>query len=107
MAKKSNPIEDYVFSLSSEDFDYLLKAIDKRIDKQKYGYTTFEKAAIHYGRIPTYPKCLSSAYHLDSHTNANHKDIDVIIVIHLIHCLVIQYLMDLKYHYINLYIILN
>lgn len=73
MAKKSNPIEDYVFSLSSEDFDYLLKAIDKRIDKQKYGYTTFEKAAIHYGRIPTYPKCLSSAYHLDSHTNANHK----------------------------------
>ncbi len=73
MSKKSNPFEDYVFSLSSEDFDYLLKAIDKRIDKQKYGYTTFEEAAIHYSRTPTCPKCLSSAYHLDGHTNANHK----------------------------------
>ena len=60
MSKKSNPFEDYVFSLSSEDFDYLLKAIDKRIDKQKYGYTTFEEAAIHYSRTPTCPKCLSS-----------------------------------------------
>lgn len=90
--------------MSIEDFDYLLKAIDKRIDKQKYGYTTFEEAAIHCGRIPL----VLNVYHLHIILMAIlmpiTKYIDVIIVIHLIHCLVIQYLMDLKYHYINLYI---
>ena len=44
MSKNNNPLEDYVFSLSDDEFDNLLIAIDKKIDKQRYGYTTFEEA---------------------------------------------------------------
>ena len=106
MSKNNNPLEDYVFSLSDDEFDNLLIAIDKKIDKQRYGYTTFEEAAIHYDRTPICPKCSSSLYHLDGKMRIT-KDIDVTIVIHLIHYLVIQYLMEQKYHYINLLIILN
>ena len=73
MSKNNNSLEDYVFSLSDDEFDNLLIAIDKKIDKQRYGYTTFEEAAIHYDRTPICPKCSSSLYHLDGKTNANHK----------------------------------
>ena len=107
MSKKSNPFEDYVFSLSSEDFDYLLKAIDKRIDKQNMVIQLLKKLLYIIVELPP----VLNVYHLHIILMAIlmpiTKDIDVIIVIHLIHCLVIQYLMDLKYHYINLYIILN
>ena len=73
MSKSSNPFEDYVFSLSEDEFKYLIKAIDSRIDFQKYGYTAFEEAAIHFNKTPLCPNCLSSLYHLDGKTNANHK----------------------------------
>ena len=43
-------MEDYVFSLSSEEFSLLQHAVDKRIDQDTFGFTTFEQAAEHYGR---------------------------------------------------------
>ena len=72
MSKYSNPIEDYVFSLSSKDFKDLINFINKRIDKDKYGFTSFEEAAISYQRIPSCPKCRSTSYHLDGKTNAGY-----------------------------------
>ena len=65
MSKYSNPIEDYVFSLSSKDFKDLINFINKRIDRDKYGFVSFEEAAISYQRTPVCPKCGSVSYHLD------------------------------------------
>ena len=73
MSKYNNPIEDYVFSLSPKDFKDLISAINKRIDKDKYGFVSFEEAAISYQRIPSCPKCGSTSYHLDGKTNAGNK----------------------------------
>lgn len=69
MSKNSNPIEDYVFSLSDQDFELLCSAVDKRIDKQKYGVTSFEDAALHYGRKPSCPQCGSASFTKDGYTN--------------------------------------
>jgi len=72
MPKKQGLIEDYVFSLSNEDFKLLQESVDKRIDSDKYGFTSFEEAAIFYSREPKCPYCNSSYYHLDGTTNAKH-----------------------------------
>lgn len=72
MSKSSNPIEDYVFSLSDNDFKTLQEYVDKRIDFDMYGFTSFEEAAIKYQREPICPKCGSSSYHLDGKTNAGY-----------------------------------
>lgn len=73
MSKKSNLYEDYVFSLSKKDFNKLIDAINKRMDEDKFGYTTFEDAAIYYGRKPVCPKCGSTSNYLDGNSSAVHK----------------------------------
>ena len=66
-------IDEYVFSLSMEDFKKLCAAVDKRIDKQLYGVISFEEAAMHYGRPVVCPKCGSKDNHEDGFTLASHK----------------------------------
>ena len=68
----SNQFLDYVFSLSLDEFNQLIEAIDTRIDKEKYGFTSFEEAAIFYNREPKCPNCGSSVYAKEGKTNAGH-----------------------------------
>ena len=68
-----NPYEDYVFSLSDEQFSYLVQAVDKRIDSKLYGVTSFEEAALRYERKPVCPKCGSLSNHEDGYTPGGHK----------------------------------
>lgn len=70
MSKIVNPIENYVFSLSSTDFELLKESIYKRIDNDKYGFTSFEEAALYYSRKPICPNCGSNTYYKDGKTNA-------------------------------------
>lgn len=69
----SNFFDDYVNSLSEEEFSSLRESINKRIDKQKYGETDFEGLAKKYGRKPICPKCGSKDYVNNGHTNAGHN----------------------------------
>ena len=69
----SKSFDDYVNDLTDDEFDFLIKSINKRIDKKKYGETNFEDLAIKYGRKPTCPKCGSKEYINDGYTNAGHK----------------------------------
>lgn len=73
MSRKSGPIEDCVFSLSDDQFIELLQAADKRIDKERYGFTSFEEAARFYERKPVCPYCGSSVYSDDGFTSAHHS----------------------------------
>ena len=41
-------IEDFVFSLSSEEFSLLQESVDKSINQDTFGFTTFEHVADHY-----------------------------------------------------------
>lgn len=70
---KTNSFLDYVCNLNDEDFNLLKQAVDTRIDKELYGVTSFEEAAIKYGRKPICPKCGSSNYCLDGKSSANHS----------------------------------
>ena len=71
MSKKiKNPFVDPVFSLSDDDFDSLLTAIDLKIDKARYGFTSFEEAALFYGREPVCPECGSNSYFKEETINA-------------------------------------
>lgn len=72
MPKIVNPFKDYVASLTEEDFDLLKEAINLRIDKSKYGYSSFEEAAIYYDRKVICPKCNSINYYKDGFSNAHH-----------------------------------
>ena len=65
--------EDYVFSLDEDCFSDLKAAVDKRIDRQLYGVTSFEEAAIKYERKPMCPNCQSYRYHEDGYTKAGHR----------------------------------
>ncbi len=47
---ETNPFEEYVFSLPDDLFEKLKEAVDTRIDKKKYGFLTFEEAALFYDR---------------------------------------------------------
>ena len=73
MSKTVNPFLDYVFKLSSDEFNSLKEAVELRIDKDDYGVTSFEDAALSYGRKPVCPKCGSTLYHEDGYTDSNHK----------------------------------
>lgn len=73
MSDCRSPMQDYVFSLSNEEFNNLLNAIDVRIDKETYGFISFEEGAHRYGRIPTCPNCGSSEYRKEGKTKANHQ----------------------------------
>ena len=65
--------DDYVNDLTDDEFDSLIKSINKRIDKKKYGETNFEDLAIKYGRKPVCPKCESKNYSNDVYTSAYHS----------------------------------
>ena len=65
--------EDYVFSLDIDQFNDLKAAVDKRIDRQLYGVTSFEEAAIKYERKPVCPNCQSGRFHEDGYTKAKHR----------------------------------
>lgn len=69
----SKSFDDYVNDLTDDEFDFLIKSINKRIDKKKYGETNFEDLAIKYGRKPTCPKCGSKEYINDGYTSAYHS----------------------------------
>lgn len=73
MSKSANPFLDYVFTLSKDDFSLLKDATDTRVDKDDYGFSSFEEAAFAYGRIPSCPKCGSHEYHYDGYTDSNHR----------------------------------
>ena len=73
MSKTNNQFLDYVFNLNNDEFDSLKEAINLRIDKDLYGFNSFEEAAIYYGRKPVCPVCGSKEYHDDGFTNSNHK----------------------------------
>ena len=70
---KASPFEDYVFSLSDDEFSLLIKASDKRLDKMRYGVTSFEEAALKYGRKPVCPVCGGFSIYEDGFTPAGHK----------------------------------
>jgi len=68
-----NKYQEYVFSLTEEQFQELSAAIDNRIDKTLYSVTTYEEAAEMYQRAPICPKCGSDSQHEDGYTQAGHK----------------------------------
>ena len=72
MSEKINPLKDYVFALSADDFLKLKEAINIREDKEKYGFTSFEEAAVFYKRKPFCPCCGSAEYISDGHTPSGH-----------------------------------
>ena len=73
MPKKiENPFISYVSSLSTDDLSQLVEAIDIRIDKDKYDFTSLEEAAIFYNREPKCPNCGSNRYIKEGRTNAGH-----------------------------------
>lgn len=65
--------QEYVFSLSEQQFKQLSAAVDMRTDKEKYGVTSYEEAALMYERKPICPRCGSDQNHEDGHTPAGHK----------------------------------
>lgn len=73
MSKTDNKFLDYVFNLSKDEFNSLKEAADIRTDNDEYGITSFEGAAIKYGRKPICAKCKSAKYHDDGFTNSGHK----------------------------------
>ena len=54
MSKKINPYLDFVLGLDATQFDLLCDAINQRKDKERYGVTSFEEAALNYVRKPRY-----------------------------------------------------
>ncbi len=72
MSEKINPLKDYVFALSADDFLKLKQAIDIREDKEGYGFTSFEEAALFYERQPLCPECGSKSCFRDGITPAGH-----------------------------------
>lgn len=73
MPKDNNPYSDFVYGLNDDEFDLLCECIDQRKDKQLYGLSSFEEAAINYKREPVCPKCGSSRYYGDGYTNTGYK----------------------------------
>ena len=68
MSKQINPYLDFVLGLDATQFDLLCDSINQRKDRERYGATSFEEAALNYGRKPICPKCLSDKYHEDGYT---------------------------------------
>ena len=73
MSKSKNPIEDFVFSLSDDQFQLLIDSVDKRKDKEMYGFTSLEEESFKYGRKPVCPHCGSRNYIVNGHTPSYHK----------------------------------
>lgn len=54
MSKQINPYLVFVLGLDATQFDLLCDAINQRKDKERYGVTSFEEAALNYVRKPRY-----------------------------------------------------
>ncbi len=68
MSTQINSYLDFVLGLDATQFDLLCDAIKQRKDRERYVATSFEEAALNYGRKPICPKCLSDKYHEDGYT---------------------------------------
>ena len=68
MSKGVNPFQDSVFSLPAEDFALLQDAIAIRLNKEKYGSSSFEELAEQYGRKAVCPSCGSCVSTLNGKT---------------------------------------
>ena len=68
MSKLINPYLDFLLGLDATQFDLLCDAMNQRKDRERYGATSFEEAALNYGRKPICPKYHSDKYHKDDHT---------------------------------------
>lgn len=73
MPNTRSEMEDYVFSLSSNDFKRLQDAVNLRSNRDKYHATTFEELAEYVGRPVICPKCNSKRYILNGHTPSGRK----------------------------------
>ena len=49
MSKQINPHLDFVLGLDATQFDLLCNSINQRKDRERYGVTSFEDAALYYG----------------------------------------------------------
>ena len=72
MPKTVNPFMDFVFGLDDAQYDLLCDCINQRNDKELYGFSSYEEAALKYKRKPMCPRCKSTLYHKDGHTNAGY-----------------------------------
>lgn len=72
MPKTVNPFMDFVFGLDDAQYDLLCDCINHRNDKELYGFSSYEEAALKYKRKPICPRCESNLYHKDGHTNAGY-----------------------------------
>ena len=68
MPKGDNPFLDSVFSLPAEDFALLQDAIAIRLNREKYGSSSFEELAEQYGRKAVCPSCGSCVSTLNGKT---------------------------------------
>lgn len=67
---KHNPFQDYVFSLSKDDFQSLKHAVSVRSNSEKYGASSLEEFALLKERPIICPVCDSTDYISDGHTPA-------------------------------------
>ncbi len=54
---KQNMFTDLVFGLSDKEFSLLQGAVSMRLNKERYGATTFNELAVKYKRMPSCPDC--------------------------------------------------
>lgn len=95
MSKQINPYLDFVLGLDATQFDLLCDAINQRKDRERYGATSFEEAALNYGRKLICPKCYSDKYHEDGYTPSLTNGIGVKTVNAVIHYCLILYLIHI------------
>ena len=65
---KSNPFLDEVYSLSDLEFSQLNEAVTFRKNKEKFGFTTLDEAALKYQREVSCPNCGSISCKKDGKT---------------------------------------
>ena len=98
MSKQINPYLDFVLGLDATQFDSLCDAINQRKDRERYGATSFEEAALNYGR----KRFVQSVYQISIMKMATlhhwQSGISVKTVNAVIHYCLIPYLILQKYH---------
>jgi len=72
-----NSFESYVFSLSGSDFARLQNAVNERLDRERYGATSYEELALNEGRQAVCPFCGSTTHIDDGHTGSGQSTIQV------------------------------
>ena len=68
-----NSFESYVFSLSGSDFARLQNAVNERLDRERYGATSYEELALNEGRQAVCPFCGSTTHIDDGHTGSGRQ----------------------------------